>query len=130
MEDYLIHYGVKGMRWGVRRYQNEDGSLTSAGRKKASKINNKIKKNAERIARKESHYFNAPGDRGSIRRSRKRLKKYSKKGNRIYQRIMNKHGKEMANAFLNSPQLSYGKQFILRNRDYMMFGESVRAIDV
>lgn len=33
----LRHYGVKGMRWGVRRYQKEDGSLTSAGRKRYSK---------------------------------------------------------------------------------------------
>ena len=29
---YLMHHGVKGMRWGVRNYQNADGSLTAEGR--------------------------------------------------------------------------------------------------
>lgn len=29
----LYHYGVKGQKWGVRRYQNSDGSLTAAGKK-------------------------------------------------------------------------------------------------
>ena len=30
----LTHWGIKGMRWGVRRYQNKDGSLTAAGKKR------------------------------------------------------------------------------------------------
>lgn len=30
----LYHYGIKGMRWGVRRYQNKDGSLTPDGEKR------------------------------------------------------------------------------------------------
>lgn len=36
MGDYLIHHGIKGQRWGVRRYQNEDGSYTEAGKKRYS----------------------------------------------------------------------------------------------
>ena len=30
----LYHWGVKGQKWGVRRYQNKDGSLTPAGKKR------------------------------------------------------------------------------------------------
>ena len=44
----LYHHGVKGQKWGVRRYQNKDGSLTSAG-KQRSKAELKPKPNAKTL---------------------------------------------------------------------------------
>lgn len=38
----LMHYGVKGMKWGYRRYQNADGSLTKSGQKRISKKYKKL----------------------------------------------------------------------------------------
>ena len=34
----LMHHGIKGMKWGVRRYQNKDGTLTAAGKKRQAKL--------------------------------------------------------------------------------------------
>lgn len=56
---YLVHHGIKGQRWGIRRYQNEDGSLTPAGvrryqrldqrwiNKKSGKVYNKAMKESK-----------------------------------------------------------------------------------
>lgn len=34
MTNYLVHHGILGQKWGIRRFQNEDGSLTPAGKKR------------------------------------------------------------------------------------------------
>lgn len=44
----LFHWGVKGMKWGVRRYQNKDGSLTSAGKKRQKQLTADEKERASR----------------------------------------------------------------------------------
>ena len=49
MENELYHYGIKGMRWGVRRYQNADGSLTSAGKKRHARDMVENPKRAKRV---------------------------------------------------------------------------------
>lgn len=45
METYLAHHGILGMKWGVRRYQNEDGTLTEAGKLRSRKLQDKALKN-------------------------------------------------------------------------------------
>lgn len=44
----LYHWGIKGQKWGVRRYQNKDGSLTSAGKKRQKKLTADEKERASR----------------------------------------------------------------------------------
>lgn len=45
----LTHWGIKGQKWGQRRYQNKDGSLTPAGQKRYNKEVEKLKKEAAKV---------------------------------------------------------------------------------
>lgn len=52
--DYLAHHGILGQKWGIRRYQNRDGTLTAEGRKRAGlKPENKREKRKAEAAKKK-----------------------------------------------------------------------------
>lgn len=66
-QEFLAHHGIIGQKWGVRRYQNADGTLTAAGKARLEKKDNKwAKKNSEKITEK------------AHRKSSRELGKYSK----------------------------------------------------
>lgn len=55
--NYLQHWGVKGQKWGVRRYQNKDGSLTAAGKTRyAGDSPDKIKADQNEAADRIKYY--------------------------------------------------------------------------
>lgn len=59
MEYELVHHGIKGMKWGVRRFQKKDGTLTSAGKKRRVEISDDAKEARSLRTRKASELTNA-----------------------------------------------------------------------
>ena len=65
--DVLCHYGIKGQKWGVRRYQNQDGTLTTSGKiryksaersRKAARTKDDVDAILETLTEKERNYLN------------------------------------------------------------------------
>lgn len=77
--NYLSHHGIKGQKWGVRRFQNEDGSLTAAGKRRLGV--NKVEKLQKKAtnARTSANEWDEMADHLSGKRSTKRrIKKIDK----------------------------------------------------
>lgn len=60
-EEYLAHHGIKGQRWGVRRYQNADGTLTEEGKKKYRKLQKELFDIEQKYQKDVKEYFGKYG---------------------------------------------------------------------
>lgn len=59
--DYLEHHGILGQKWGIRRYQNDDGSLTPEGRKRYAKDEAVRKAEREAVGSTAAYFITKEG---------------------------------------------------------------------
>lgn len=64
----LYHHGILGQKWGVRRYQNPDGTYTEAGKKRRAPLRTRFeaKKDAKEYARAKMYYGEGAGTRRKL----------------------------------------------------------------
>lgn len=108
--DYLAHYGVKGQKWGIRRYQNEDGSYTDLGRR----LRNKLGGSKEKREPPESSKWRAK-DAGYL--SDEELRK------RITRLQQEKQYKEMT-----ASRLTKTRKWVAKTAEAVLIGTAIAAL--
>lgn len=104
----LYHHGIKGMKWGVRRYQNKDGSLTAKGKPMASKKYKKYMDRASQEVNTTENYVKAY-NRAADKMNNGLIDKY----NRDYDKKLGEKAKD--HDFLNDKEYENGYNKLFEN---------------
>lgn len=104
--DQIWHWGVKGMKWGVRRYQNADGSLTNAGKRPytTDAAANAKKKKDNRLPEES---LNDPNR--WVKEDRERMKRVVDSGNQMAGNLKTLNDKSMRIQARRTPKMDLSK---------------------
>lgn len=100
----LMHHGIKGMHWGVRRYQNKDGSLTDAGRKRINQLDSEY----QRLTGKK---LSESSESNTVKKTSAKPKKISEMTNEEIQEKINRIRLERTLESLTPKEISSGEKF-------------------
>lgn len=120
VSDELYHHGIKGQKWGIRRYQNPDGSLTAEGRRRfAGQSLGKYAKDSNSILRKLATGDHILGVKRYYDRKEQRLSNKianrTKNGKNVSDRLIRKYNAIKANNIMrdvNNSHVSTGKLLV------------------
>ena len=76
-DSVIEHHGIKGQKWGVRRYQNPDGTLTPLGRKKLGRLERKVTKLEDTVKQSRSRYMTLAKKKKNGTATSKELREYA-----------------------------------------------------
>lgn len=117
-DEYLEHFGIRGMHWGLRRYQNKDGSSTSAGKKR--------REDPKRVKMIAQYKSNQEFTKKSLEKNKKDLEDLQKNGynSRIF-KIIKKSNDVDSDKDILKDAINEQKKEIRLNNDYIKTNKKV-----